>query len=72
VRVEGALRRGVDDLLAGAALWPDRSERRRQVDLHEAAVGRPAAAEGSVSRPARLGNLRQDQFAFDAFRVSTR
>ena len=51
----------------GPPLRPDRAERRRQVDVHEAADRRAAAAEGHRRRgPTKLGVLRQDQFAFDA------
>ena len=53
VRVEGALRRRHHHVLAGPALRPDRPERRRQVDLHEAADRRAAAAEGHGRRARR-------------------
>ena len=55
---------------AGAPVRADGSERGRQVDVHEAADGRirrRSAAPSSV--PEKLGVLRQDQFAFDKFRV---
>ena len=70
VRLEGALRGRHHDVLGGPALRPDRPERRRQVHVHEAADRRAAAAEGHGRRGRRkLGVLRQDQFAFDEFRV---
>ena len=44
VRVEGPLRRCHHDIFVGPPLRPDRPQRRRQVDLHEAADRRTAAA----------------------------
>ena len=70
VRVEGALRRRDHHVLGRPPLRPDRPERRRQVHVHEAPDRRAAAAEGQRSAGRRkLGVLRQDQFAFDEFRV---
>ena len=70
VRVEGALRRRHHHVLARPALRPDRPERRRQVHVHEAADRRAHAASAAPwSGRQKLGVLRQDQFAFDEFRV---
>jgi ABC-type hemin transport system ATPase subunit len=52
-----------------AALRDYGSERRRQVDVDEDPERRDRAFQGSVTRPKKFGVLRQDQFAFDAFRV---
>ena len=55
---------------AGRRYGLDRAQRLRQVHVHEAADGRVAAAEGHRQRGrSKLGVLRQDQFAFDHFRV---
>ena len=55
---------------AGPPLRPHRPERRRQVHLHEAADRRARRRRRAPSsRPTKLGVLRQDQFAFDQFRV---
>ena len=51
-------------------LRPHRPERRGQVHLHEAADRRAASRRRARSSgPKKLGVLRQDQFAFDRFRV---
>ena len=53
VRLEGALRGRHHHVFAGPPLRPHRPERRRQVDVHEAADRRAAAAEGHGRRARR-------------------
>ena len=55
--------------LSGPPLRADRSERRRQVDVHEDSDRRTGAAERQRRAAETLGVLSQDQFAFDEFRV---
>ena len=46
-----------------------RAQRRGKIDLHEHPDRRDRSEKGSVTRPKKMGVLRQDQFAFDCFRV---
>ena len=64
------LRGGVDDVLDGTALRADRARTAPgKSTFMKLLTGELQPQKGIVSRPAKLGVLRQDQFAFDQFRV---
>src|SRR6185312_14615729 len=69
VRVEDPVRGRDDHVLVGPAVRPDGPNGAGKSTFMKLLTGESDPQRGTVARPQKIGVLRQDQYAFDSYRV---